>query len=251
MDNTLYVGLSRQMALRREFDLVANNIANTETVGFKVESLMLAVKPERPSGGAFRGSSTAVNNAPINFVLDPAVARDFSQGPMKPTGNPFDLAIGGEGFFKIASASGERYTRDGRFSMDATGKLVTAQGDAVQGDGGDIILDPKAGQPTISEDGTVSQGGASLGKIALVRFADLAGLSKDGDGLYSNPSNQASTPAGAAKLAQGSVEGSNVQAISQITRMMEVQRAYESISNMMDKTSQMNSEAVDRLGKVQ
>ena len=245
MDNTLYVGLSRQMTLRREFDLLANNIANTETSGFKVESLMVATKQERPRGGAFTGSSK-----PINFVLDPSVARDFSQGALKPTGNPLDLAISGEGFFKVSTPEGERYTRDGRFSMDSAGKLITGRGDPVQGDSGDIVLDPKLGPPKIAEDGTVSQGGGPLGKIALVRFASLSALSKDGDGLYSNPTNLTAEAAGAAKLTQGTVEGSNVDAITQFTRLIEVSRAYDSTAKMMDKTGEMNSEAIQRLGRV-
>ncbi len=245
MDNTLYVALSRQMTLRREFDLVANNIANTETVGFKVESLMVEAKEERPRGGAFTGS-----NLPINFVLDGAVARDFTEGALKPTGNPLDLAISGQGFFKINTANGERYTRDGRFSMDGTGKLITAAGDPVAGEGGDIILDPTQGPPKIAEDGTVSQANGPIGKIALVRFASLGALSKDGDGLFSNSSNQAAESAGGARLSQGAVEGSNVQAITQITRMIEVSRAYESTAKMMDKTGEMNSQAIQRLGRV-
>jgi len=245
MDNTLYVALSRQMTLRREFDLLANNIANTETAGFKVESLMLAAKPERPRGGGFTGSSR-----PIQFVLDPAVARDFGQGPLKPTGNPLDVAISGEGFFKISTAEGERYTRDGRFSMDAAGKLVTERGDPVLGDSGEIVLDPKLGPPKIAQDGTVSQGAGAIGKVAVVRFADLSALSKEGDNQYSNPSNLVPESAGAAKLSQGAVEGSNVQSIPQITRLIEVSRAYESTAKMMDRTGEMNSEAIRRLGRV-
>jgi flagellar basal-body rod protein FlgF len=116
MDNALYVGLSRQMTLRRELDIVANNIANANTTGFKAEDLMVrteAAKPARTLGGT----------NPVKFVLDDGVTRDFTQGAMTKTGGDFDVAIEGQGFFKIQTAAGERYSRDGRFTMSPDGKL--------------------------------------------------------------------------------------------------------------------------------
>jgi flagellar basal-body rod protein FlgF len=152
MDNALYVGLSRQMTLRRELDIVANNIANANTTGFKVEELMVRTEPAKPArtvGGA----------NPVKFVLDDGVARDFGQGALTQTGGDFDLALEGQGFFKVSTAGGERYTRDGRFTMSPDGKLVTQNGQAVLDEGGgEINLDPLKGPVTIARDGTVSQG---------------------------------------------------------------------------------------------
>ncbi len=247
MDNTVYVALSRQMTLRREFDLIANNVANVDTTGFKAEALMLATKTERPPGGAFTGSGR-----PISFVLDNGVARDFGQGPIKPTGAPFDVAITGDGFFQITTADGDRYTRDGRFAMNAEGKLVTQTGDLVAGEGGgDITLDPRLGSPQIAGDGTVSQGGQAVGRIAVMRFTNRGELSKTGEGLYENTSNQQPQQANDAKLSQGMLEGSNVQSIAQITRLIEVSRAYEQTAKLMDQMGDTNSQAVQRLGRVQ
>jgi flagellar basal-body rod protein FlgF len=243
MDNVMYVGLSRQEVLQRELAVVANNVANVDTAGFKVESLMVQTDPQRlPAGG----------DAPpvVNFVLDAGVARDFSQGALKRQGGPLSVAIQGEGFFRINTAAGERYTRDGRFALDPTGRLVTATGEPVQGDGGDIVLDPARGEPSIAPDGTISQEGQVVGRLALVNFDSLSGLAKDGDGLYRNVSNLQPTPTTSAKVLQGMLETSNVAPIIQMTRLIEVTRAYESISRMVEAAGDLSSQTVSRLGRV-
>jgi flagellar basal-body rod protein FlgF len=245
MDNVLYVGLSRQMVLQHEIEVIANNVANVDTTGFKVEGLMVQTDPEKVSKS---GGGSPLNNS-VNFPLDAGVVRDFSQGELKRTGAPLDVGIQGDGFFKVQTANGERYTRDGAFTMDDQGRIVTAAGDPVQGDGGDITLDPKKGQPSISSDGTVSQLGAVVGKIALVNFDSLSALTKQGSGLFSNDTNLQTTTA-TGKIRQGVLEQSNVQPILQITRLIQVSRAYENVSQMMDQNSQLSTNAIDRLGKL-
>ena len=244
MDNVLYVGLSRQMVLQHEMDVIANNVANVDTTGFKVEALMVQTDPEKMKVGP--GSPL---NGSINFPLDAGVVRDFTQGELKPTGGALNLAIQGEGFFRVSTANGERYTRDGAFTLDAQGRVVTADGDPVQGDGGDITLDPIKGPPTISADGTMSQNGQTIGKLPVVTFSSLSALTKQGDGYYSNDTNLQPQPSDA-KIRQGTLEQSNVQAIQQITRLIQVSRSYEKISQMMDQTGQLSTNAVDRLGKL-
>jgi flagellar basal-body rod protein FlgF len=245
MDNALYVGLSRQMTLRRELDIVANNIANANTTGFKVEELMVRTEPAKPArtnGGSY----------PVKFVLDDGVARDFGQGALTQTGGDFDLAIEGQGFFKVSTAGGERYTRDGRFTMAPDGKLVTQNGAAVLDEGGgEILIDPLKGPVTFGKNGTVSQGAELLGKIAVVRPTDLASFRKDGDNLYRNTTNDTPQAAPDAKVHQGMLEASNVQSITQITKLIEVSRAYESVAKMMDQTAELSRSAVERLGKPQ
>ena len=243
MDNSLYVGLSRQMTLRKELDLVANNIANQDTAGFKVESMMVQNDPKTPTASS--------PGAPIQFVYDAGVARDFSQGALKQTGGPLDLGLTGNGFFQVQTADGTRYTRDGRFSLDAQGQMVTASGDPVLADGGSpVALDPTKGEPLIAEDGTISQKGQVVGKIGVVRFASQGALQKAGGGYFQNVSNLAPQPAQDTKIAQGMIEGSNVNPISQITRLIEVSRAYEQVANMMDQTSSLSDQSIQRLGKV-
>lgn len=245
MDNTLYVGLSRQMTLRHELDIVANNIANADTTGFKVESLMVRTEPLAPA-------VTLDGPKPVKFVLDDAVARDFGQGQLRQTGAPLDLAIDGQGFFKITTPDGERYTRDGRFRLDDNGKLVTQAGQPVLDEGGgEITLEPDKGPITIAADGTVSQGTDRVGKVGVVRFDAPSVLEKTGDNLLRNTSNQQPFPASDAKVHQGMLEGSNVNSISEITRMLEVTRAYESMAKMMDSTAELSRRSIERMGRVQ
>ena len=244
MDNALYVALSRQQILSREMDIVANNIANADTPGFKVESVISQTNPKSLPDGSATGPAT------LNFVLDTGVARAFSQGALSQTGRPLDVGIEGDGFFQVNAAAGQRYTRDGRFQLDATGRLVTVKGDPVAGDGGEITLDPAKGEPTIASDGSISQGSLKVGKLTVYSFASLSDLSKDGDGLYNSTSGATPQAATAARLKQGSVEASNVQPVIEVTRMIEVSREYERIAKLMDQTSQLTSEAVQRLGKV-
>ena len=245
MDNALYVGLSRQMTLRRELDIVANNIANANTAGFKVEDLMVRTEPGSPA-------RTLDGGSPIKFVLDDGVARDFGQGVLTKTGGDFDVAIEGQGFFKVSTASGERYTRDGRFTMGPEGKLTTQGGAPVLDDGGgEILIDPLKGPVNIARDGTVSQGAERIGKVGVARFGDLASLRKDGDNLYRNVGNEQPQQAPDAIVHQGMLESSNVQSVLQITKLIEVSRAYERMAKMMDQTAELSRSSVERLGKVQ
>jgi len=245
MDNSLYVGLSRQIVLRREMDIVANNIANADTNGFKVESLMMKELPGPP---AF----TLQGPRPVKFVAANGVARDFGQGALRRTDAPFDMAVDGQGFFKVTTKAGERYTRDGHFRMDDLGRLVTQAGDPVADDGGgEINLDPLKGQVTVAADGTVSQGTERVAKIGVYQFANLGALDKTGDNLYQNVSNQQPTPATDAKVRQGMLEGSNVNPIVQITRMIEVNRAYEQTAQMMASQQDLTRNSIARLGRLQ
>ncbi len=244
MDNALYVGLSRQIVLKRQMDIVANNIANTDTNGFKVESLMTKEVPGPP---AF----TLEGPRPIKFVGDDGVARDFGQGALRRTDAPFDVAVDGQGFFKVTTKAGDRFTRDGHLRLDETGKLTTQAGNPVADDGGgEIVLDPLKGEVTVAADGTVSQGTDRVAKIGVYQFASLGALEKTGDNLYKNSSNQQPTPATAAKVRQGMLEGSNVNSILEITQMIEVSRAYEQTTQMMSSEADLSRNSVARLGRI-
>jgi flagellar basal-body rod protein FlgF len=243
MDNSVYVGLSKQLVLQRQFDIIANNIANADTSGFKVESLAEAEDPQQP---AF----TLGGPAPVKFVMPNGLVRDFGQGALRKTDSPFDVAIDGQGFFQVQTAQGPRYTRDGRFRMDDTGKLVTERGAPLLDDGGgEITLDPTKGEPSISSDGIVSQAGLRIGKIGVVTFANLSTLEKVGDNLMQNTSNQTPTPATDIKVRQGMLEGSNVNPILEMSRMIEVNRAYEQMAKMIDTQGDLSSQAIQTLGK--
>ncbi|WP_339913704.1 flagellar basal-body rod protein FlgF [uncultured Brevundimonas sp.] len=244
MENATYIGLSRQMTLRRELDIVANNIANADTTGFKVEQLLVGEE----IGARARNDNVRPG---VSFVLDNGVGRNFGQGPLRQTSRPLDFAIEGEGtFFKLKDGSGEAYTRDGAFTLDPEGRLTTQGGVPVLGDGGEIMLNPALGEIAVAADGTISQNGRPAGKLSVVRFDALGAIEKSGDGLYRNASNAVAVDATDAQIRQGMLEGSNVNSILEITNLIEVSRAYESITRMIEQTTELSKRAVERLGRV-
>ena len=244
MENAAYAGLSRQMTLRRELDVVANNIANADTTGFKVEQLLVGTEVGERARNAFVRPG-------VSFVLDNGIGRDFGQGALEQTGRTLDFAIEGDGaFFKVSDGAGEAYTRDGAFTLDAEGRLTTQGGAPVLGDGGEIIIDRSLGEIAVGADGTISQNGNPLGRLAVVRFDALAALEKGGDGLYRNASNAAALEANDVQIRQGMLEGSNVNPILEITNLIEIQRAYESVTRMIENTNDLSRRSVERLGRV-
>jgi flagellar basal-body rod protein FlgF len=240
MNTAIYVGLSRQATLQRALSVVANNIANADTPGFKLETPMVGEEKATPRGA----------DGPVSYVLDKGVARDFAQGALSATGSPMDVAIEGDAFFAVETAGGVRYTRDGRFSLDAQNRLVTQDGDPVLGTGGrPITLNPTAGPPSIGLDGGIQQGAVAAGRIEVVRFADVSALSKQGANLYAAPEGVAATPAPDARLHQAMVESSNVKPVIEITNLIEITRAYERVAKMMDQAGDLSNRAIERLGR--
>jgi len=245
MDNALFVGLSRQMILRREMEIISNNIANMDTTGFKVESMMQKTDPAEPA-------VTLGGPRPVKFVAPDGVARDFGQGALMKTGGELDMAIEGKGFFQVQTPQGPRFSRDGRFTTDPTGRLVTQAGLPVLDEsGGEITIDAEKGQVSIGADGSMSQGNERVGKVGMFTFANPGALEKAGDNLFRNASNLQPQSTTEAKLRQGHLEGSNVKPVLEITRMVEVSRAYEQTAKMMDSEAELSRRSVERLGRVQ
>jgi flagellar basal-body rod protein FlgF len=243
VENAAYIGLSRQMTLRRELDIAANNIANADTTGFKVEQLLLGTEV----GSRARNDFVRPG---VSFVLDNGVGRDFSQGSLQQTGRDLDFAIDGEGvFFRVQDGAGEAYTRDGAFTISPEGELMTKAGQPVLGDGGPIVVDPAQGPITVAEDGNISQNGVAIGQMGLARFDTLSVLSKDGDGLYRNRSNATPIDATGAQVRQGMLEGSNVNPLVEITQLIEISRAYERATKMIENVQDLSRRSVERLGK--
>ena len=149
MQNGALVGLSRQVAIERELDVVANNIANINTTGYKADG---ALFEEYLASGANTGSSSSR----VSFVRDRGLWHDMSQGAVEHTGNPLDIALDGKGFLAVQTPNGVRYTRNGALQVNPTGQLVTSDGYQVLGDGGPIVLQPTDSRISISRDGSVS-----------------------------------------------------------------------------------------------
>jgi flagellar basal-body rod protein FlgF len=245
MNNALYVGLSRQLTLKRQMDVIANNIANSDTVGFKVESLQLGQDVQAPQLQPGQGVAP-----PITFVHDTALTRDFRQGALRQTGGPFDLGLQGGGFFEVQTPAGVRLTRDGRFALNGQGQMVDSSGNAVLQAGGQTIqLDPTKSSPQIAHDGTVSQDGQVAGKIAVMSVVDRGALIKNGGGLF-DPGAQTPQVDPNTAVQQGMIENANVDAIQQMTRMISVSRAYEQVTSMMDGVGNASDQSIQRLGRV-
>jgi len=250
MDNALLVGLSRQVALQRELDVIANNLANINTNGFKGESVQFEEYLSSPA----RADGFPLADRRVAFVHDRATIADFSQGPLAQTGNTLDVAISGEGFLVVDTPAGERYTRNGALTRSANGELVTSEGYRVRGAQGAIQLDQNDSDILIARDGTISAQNsnqiADRGKIRLVRFADPQRLVKEGLSLYSAADQQPQPATPATGLVQGMVEKSNVQPVLEMGRMIEVTRAYTSLANLMTRTDELRRTAINKLADV-
>jgi flagellar basal-body rod protein FlgF len=242
MEASLVVGLSAQMALNRNMEIIANNLANSSTAGFKREAPLfeeLLVPVENNDG---TGATTDVS-----FVRDWGVVRDMTAGPLERTGNSLDVAVDGNGMLVVQTAAGERYTRDGHLKLNEQGKLVTADGDSVLSDGGEIVIPPGESEIKIASDGTISTRQGSAGKIRVVSFQPGA-LTKEGKNLYSASTTPA--PAPTARVMQGMIERSNVEPVVEMTKMIEVQRAYQHSTETLNATDDIIRRAVQRLGDV-
>mgnify|MGYP006270563421 FL=1 len=239
----MLIGLARQQTLRRAMDVSANNIANASTTGFKAERMMLETNTDHRARHADGPDRVA-------FVDDWAMGRDFRQGALTPTNRPLDLALEGEGFFTLETGAGERFTRDGRFTLAEDGALSASDGARVLDEAGQpIFLDPAAGEITIASNGEVSQGGVPVARLGVVRFEQPGQLMKSGENRYEAPEDAERVFENLAQVRQGYSEASNVRPIAEITTMMEVSRTYASVTKMIKDTDELSRKAIDRLGR--
>jgi len=254
MDNALLVGLSRQVALGRELEVVANNIANINTTGFKSDSSIFEkfLMPEASSGEFPAGSRD------VAYVRDSTTWHNLSAGPILRTGGPLDVAIDGDAFLVVQTAGGQRYTRNGALQISPTGALVTNAGDPVVGTSGPIQFQNTDHDISIGEDGTITvREGASAtsdsvrGQLQLVQFANNGALRKEGSTLFSAPPALAPQPAPpTVRVVQGSIEQSNVSAVTEMARMVEITRTYEEIASILQQENNQRTTALDKLAAV-
>jgi flagellar basal-body rod protein FlgF len=254
MENLALIGLSRHISLHRELEVVANNIANLDTTGYKADG---SVFQEFLMPGARHGHFQG-NDQRLSYVHDRATWHNFGIGPTKATGAPLDVSIDGDAFFVIQTPRGERYTRAGSFQINATGELVTATGDRVLGDGGTIQFQPTDSNVEINPDGsiTVRESGNSTsdsprGKLRLVRFDAVATLLKDGGASFRAPEGVApQAPNPRTRVVQGTIEQSNVRPVVEMARMIELTRTYTAMSTMLQQASDHRRGAIEKLAEV-
>ncbi len=222
MENAGYTTLTRQSGLMREMRVIANNIANSATTGFKQEGVIFSeyVAP-------------SANSESLSMALGNIANTSLSQGSLTSTGGTFDFAIEGEGFFWLEAPQGERFTRAGNFTPNAQGDLVNAQGYRVLDAGGaPIFIPPDAHNLSVGGDGTISADGRALGQIGIIEPVEDTRFIRE-DGVMFRAEGEV-RPALDGKIAQGFLESSNVDPIGQVARMIEVQRAYELGQSFME-----------------
>ncbi|WP_145107821.1 flagellar hook-basal body complex protein [Cereibacter sediminicola] len=236
MDAAGYTTLTRQSGLMREMQSIANNIANLSTTGFRREGVIFTEHVKRLEGEA----SLSMASASARQV-------DLAQGGLTHTGATFDFAIMGDGFFLIETPQGEQLTRAGSFTPDAEGELVDSDGNRLLDEGGaPIFIPPDARDVVLASDGTLSSGGQPIGRIGLWQPTEPLDLRHEGGTRFSAKAGV--EPAPGASLIQGSLEESNVNPISEISRMIEVQRAYELGQGFLDREDDRIRNTVRILG---
>ncbi len=238
MQSSLYVALSAQVALQNRLDTIAQNVANGSSVGY------------RGSEMKFNSMLSKMSDPQVSYVSSGSNVIKRGSGQFVKTGNPLDVAVKGDGWLSIASPSGPAYTRDGRMRMSATGDLVTMTGARILDAGGAAIqVDPTAGPLDIAADGTITQGGNRTGVLGLFTLPGDAQLTRvEGDAFTSNAPGAPIVDSAANGVVQGFVEQSNVNPMTEMTRLIYVQRAFDGVSSTIQAAESSLKNAIQTLG---
>ena len=229
------VSLSYQLVLRNQLDITANNIANTTTPGFQSSHPLFVEYLAEASDGST-----------VTYVEDRGTIRNLNAGPLTNTGNTLDLGIQGSGYFTVENDAGTFYTRNGSFRLDASGQIVTSAGDVLLGEGNaPIVIAPGEHDIRVSGDGTVSTENGDIGKIPVVTFADEQAMELVGNSLLKTEQDPITSTT--AEISQGMIEGSNVLAVTEITRMIELLRSYQAANQMITTEEERQQQAIELL----
>lgn len=238
MDDASYTTITRQAGLLREMQTIANNIANVSTDGFRSEGLVFSEYVNEAGPGAV---SVSMAQANVRNV-------DLEQGPLVPTGGTFDFAIEGDGFFLLATSQGDMLTRAGSFTPSSEGELVASDGARLlDGGGAPVFVPPDARSISLSADGTLSADGIPLSQIGLFEPIDPNDLSRRGNARFLAESGV--NPVENSVILQGFIEQSNVNAVEEIARMIEVQHAYELGQKFLDQENERIRNVIQTLAK--
>ncbi len=238
MENAGYTTLTRQSGLMAEMRVVANNLANMSTTGYRKEGVIFSeyIMPVHDEEGSLSMATAEVRRT------------DQRQGPIAQTNGTFDLAIEGEGFFLVDTPNGQRLTRNGAFTPNGEGELVNPDGYRLLDAGGaPIFIPPDARAISIARDGTVSGDGNPLAQIGLYRPSDPLSLIREDGVLFR--ADGGFEPMEEAAMLQGFLEESNVDPVGEITRMIEVQRAYELGQNFLNREDERIRGVLQTLGR--
>jgi len=238
MQSALYVSLSAQVAMEKRLATIANNVANMATGGFRADEVK------------FEELLTRAGKDNVSFSSSGQTYISRQAGPLTKTDNPLDVAIQGNGWFAYEGPSGPVYTRDGRFSMNENGNLVTVDGSAVLDAGGaPIVLDPALGPPVIGRDGTITQGDNQVGTLGLFNLDSRSKLTRHGNsGVISSMPGEVIQDFASNGIQQGFSEGSNVNPVLEMTKMIALQRNFESAATTIQESESTLMEAIRTLG---
>lgn len=236
----MYTAISGQAAIALQLQVIANNLANMTTSGFKAERLEFehVMNKEQLLPAALGSEGDTPPSVPTDtYVQITGGYTDLSAGPVEITNNPLDAAIDGKGFFVVQTPNGERYTRAGEFTLDANGRLVTMSGFTVQGDGGEIVA--QGGPAKIGQHGEVQVGTQTVGRLRVVEL-DPATLTREPGQLFKVAEGGAVQDVSNPKVVGGAVEASNVNAVRELTEMLQASKLYESLQRTQDSNSKMS-----------
>jgi flagellar basal-body rod protein FlgF len=241
MQSGLYVGLSAQIALERRLNTISDNIANMNTAGFRSTEVKFDEVLSQTQND---------NRTKIAFVSQGSDYLSTRNGELEQTGNSLDFAVKGDAWFQIQSPQGPVLTRDGRFSMAINGDLISTQGYPVlDSGGGPIQLDPTAGSPKVGIDGRITQSGRNVGQIGVFTADVSKGFYRtDNSGVVTTDPPQPVVDTMGIGVMQGFIEQSNVNAIGEMTQLIQVNRSFESISSLMSTSEDTFSQAMKTLG---
>lgn len=252
MSYGLYLSAAGMKVSDHKQALLANNMANANTTGFKQDLATVRQRliESRENGSGFGTSHPVLDDLAGGLNVQSSF-HDFSQGPIEYTNRPLDVAIHGEGFFAVENGNQTRYTRDGQFTINTAGELVLAVGQGrwrvLDDSGSRIVPDPVAEPPVISQDGTIRQGRTVLAKLGVVTTDDKQSLRKEGANLY-DAGDLEMTQINV-KLATKSTEGSNVDPMHGLATMIEATRAYQLNSRLIEMQDRMTDEAITTIGR--
>ncbi len=238
MENSIYLGLSRQMALKTNMDIIANNVANMNTTGYRAQNLLFDEYISDPKGA----------DDPLSFVIDQGQYQMTQPGSVSYTENPLDIALSGPGFMGVQGPGGEiMYSRAGNLKLDADRALTTAAGFLVSsaGGGGAIEIPQLATEINIDERGFVSDQNGQIGQIMLVEFENVQELEPIGNNLYKT--DGATREAANTLVQQGHLENSNVKPIVEMSRMIETLRAFQTVQNLLQTENERLLGAIEKL----
>ena len=250
MSGAIYMAASGAITQQMRLEVLSNNLANVNTVGFKEDRAIFRI-PETPESKKNSNQELSEDKKKITLssLQQFGTLTDFSQGKLKITSNSMDLALEGRGFFCIQTPGGVQYTRNGNFTLNSNGNLVTQEGYAVLGDSGEITIN--SDNFTVDLEGKISVDGSDIGFLKIVDFPSPYNLKKTGNTSFiPADSDIKEIKAEGVKVNQGANEMSNISAIKLMTEMIEVQRAFESYQKVIQSIDTVTSQAVNEVGKL-